>query len=308
MTDSNRLRLGTRASALARWQADWVAGRLKQLGVEVEMVLITTEGDVATAPLGQVGGQGLFTKRIQQALLDDEIDVAVHSLKDLPTEAVTGLTIAAVPQRESASDVLVTNAAKDLDTLPHGARVGTGSMRRRAQLLHHRSDLQILEIRGNVDTRLRKLDEGQYDAIILAEAGLKRLGLQERITQVLPPSLMLPAIGQGALGIEAREDDAQTLAILKQLDDASTRSAVLAERAMLATLRGGCLAPVGAWGRVEEGQLILDGVVLSGDGFKRLQATASGPSDMPASVGNEVGQKLLDAGAQALIVASRNPE
>ncbi len=306
MTASIRLRLGTRASALARWQADWVAVRLKELGVEVELVLITTEGDVAAGPLGQVGGQGLFTKRIQQALLDNEIDVAVHSLKDLPTDAVAGLTIAAVPERESASDVLVTDAAADLVSLPRGARVGTGSMRRRAQLLHHRSDLQILDIRGNVDTRLRKLDEGQYDAIILAEAGLKRLGLQDRITQVLPHSLMLPAIGQGALGIEAREDDAQTLSILNQLDDASTRSSVLAERAMLATLRGGCLAPVGAWGRVQEGQVILDGVVLSGDGSQRLAATASGSPDAPQSVGNEVAQKLLDDGAQALIVASRS--
>src|SRR5262245_26636280 len=176
-----KLRLGTRASALARWQAEWVAARLTELGVGVELVPIVTQGDVKTGPLGQIGGQGLFTKELQRALLDNRIDLAVHSLKDLPTEPVDGLTIAAVPERESTSDVLISLVAKNIESLPQAARVGTGSLRRKAQLLHLRPDLVIDDIRGNVETRLRKLDEAQFDAIILAEAGLKRLGFADRI-------------------------------------------------------------------------------------------------------------------------------
>ncbi len=206
-------------------------------------------------------------KKSNAALLDNRIDLAVHSLKDLPTEHIPGLTLAAVPERESTGDVLVSNRFRSLHELPPRARIGTGSTRRQAQLLHQRPDLEILDIRGNVDTRLRKLDAGEYDAIILAEAGLKRLELTGRIAQVLPREQMLPAVGQGALGIEARSDDAATLALLQPLNESATRASVLAERAMLRTLRGGCLAPVGAWGRIERDQLHLDGVVLSNDGI-----------------------------------------
>ena len=245
MSSAPQLRLGTRSSPLARWQAEWVAARLTERGVAVELVPITTQGDVKTQPLGQIGGQGLFTKELQRALLDGQIDLAVHSLKDLPTAPVDGLSLAAVPPRESTADVLVSNIVKQIEQLPPSARIGTGSLRRKAQLLHLRPDLQVEEIRGNVDTRLRKLDEGQYDAIVLAEAGLRRLGLAERIVQVIPRSLMLPAVGQGALGIEARADDAATCNLLAPLDDAATHQAVLAERSLLLTLRGGCLAPVG---------------------------------------------------------------
>jgi hydroxymethylbilane synthase len=317
MAGNVRLRLGTRASPLARWQADWVAARLHEMHVDVEMVLIATGGDVKSGPIGSIGGQGVFTKEIQRALLIGEVDLAVHSLKDLPTEPIDGLTLAAVPQRESPGDVLVLplSLAKSqsealpgsnaLDQLPHGACVGTGSLRRRAQLLHARGDLHVLDIRGNVDTRLRKLDEGDYDAIVLAEAGLRRLGLSDRISQLIPQSLMLPAVGQGALGIEARDDDHRALDILAPLNDAATRSAVLAERAMLARLRGGCLAPVGAFGRVESGELKLDGVVLSGNGGTRVFATASGTPDDPQAIGVEVADKLLEQGAGELIVASR---
>jgi len=195
-TATPRLRLGTRASALARWQADWVAAELNKLGVLVEMILISTQGDVSSRPLGAIGGQGVFTKELQRALLDGTIDLAVHSLKDLPTERAAGLRLAAVPERESTRDVLVSRVASSFLALPPDARIGTGSIRRRAQLLHSRPDLQISEIRGNVDTRLRKLDEGQYEAIVLAEAGLKRLGLGDRITQILPTELMLPAVGR----------------------------------------------------------------------------------------------------------------
>ena len=192
------LRLGTRGSALALWQAEWIAGRLRELGTAVELIRIQTAGDVSSQPLQAGGGQGLFTKEIQRALLDDRIDLAVHSLKDLPTEPVPGLVLAAVPPRESCGDVLVSNTARCLADLPPQAIVGTGSQRRRCQLLHHRPDLHVGDIRGNVDTRLRKLDEGEYDAIILAAAGLKRLGWSHRIAEVIPPSVMLPAVGQGA--------------------------------------------------------------------------------------------------------------
>lgn len=300
-----RLRLGTRASPLARWQAQWVAARLGERGIEVEMIPISTQGDVKTGPLGQIGGQGLFTKEIQRALLDREIDVAVHSLKDLPTVAVEGLAIAAVPPRESTADVLVSKLADSLEKLPHGSRIGTGSLRRKAQLLHVRPDLAILEIRGNVDTRLRKLDAGEYDAIVLAEAGLRRLGLAERATCILPRSIMLPAVGQGALGIETRADDAVSRTLVEPLDDAATHAAVLAERSMLAALRGGCLAPVGALGRGVGSVLSLDGVVLSGDGQHKISAAAAGRPDDAVSIGQQVADELLVQGASELIAASR---
>lgn len=305
---STCVRLGTRSSALARWQADWVAAQLGQLGVDVKMVPITTRGDTSSRPLGAIGGQGVFTKEIQRALLNGDIDLAVHSLKDLPTEKVDGLTLAAVPVRESTRDVMVSTMADTIDALPSGARVGTGSMRRKAQLLHTRDDLQVVDIRGNVDTRLRKLDESKYDAIILAEAGLKRLGLENRITQVVPLTIMLPAIGQGALGIEARADDAETLGAIAPLNHPETRNAVVAERAMLATLRGGCLAPVGAWGRVEAGQLALDGVVLTGDGSHRIAAAGTGSPDQAEQIGVEVAERLLDEGAADLLASCRRPD
>jgi hydroxymethylbilane synthase len=306
MATNSSLRLGTRSSALARWQADWVAARLAELGSKVELVFITTEGDVKTGPLGAIGGQGLFTKQIQQALLDNRIDLAVHSLKDLPTEPVPGLALAAVPVRENPQDVLVSKRYKSLDELPQRARLGTGSMRRKAQLLNVRPDLQIGEIRGNVDTRLRKLDAGEFDAIVLAQAGLVRLGCQQRIAQVLPPSVMLPAVGQGALGIEVRAEDVATLKALAPLNHAPSRAAVLAERTMLAELRGGCLAPVGAWARVENDRLLLDGVVVSADGRRRLATSAAGSTNNPEAVGKQVAKTLLGLGAEKLIAAARS--
>lgn len=300
----SRIRLGTRSSPLARWQAEWVAARLTALGITVEMIHITTQGDVKTGPLGQIGGQGLFTKEIQRALLDKEIDLAVHSLKDLPTADVPGLTIAAVPSRESVNDVLV-GPFRMLDELPEGARIGTGSLRRRAQLLHARPDLQLLEIRGNVDTRLRKLDAGEYDAIVLAQAGLSRLGLAERISYVIPPQVMLPAVGQGALGLETRVDDETTRQQLQSLNDEATFHAVTAERTLLQSLRAGCLAPVGAWARFEAGFLKLQATVLHPDGTERLAAEASAPGEQARQLGTQVAENLLQQGAAALITAAR---
>lgn len=300
------IRLGTRSSPLALWQANWVADRLRELGAEVELVRITTTGDQRSGPLGAVGGQGLFTKEIQRALLDEQVDLAVHSLKDLPTELVPGLALAAVPPRERCGDALLQPRGQRLAELPQGAHVGTGSMRRQAQLLHRRPDLRVSDIRGNVDTRLRKLDDGEYDAIVLAEAGLTRLGLADRITEVLDKELMLPAVGQGALGLEVREGDAETRAFVGRLDDTATRAAVLAERALLRELRGGCLAPVGAWGRIDEGRLRLDAVVLSRDGVERRHAVASGDPGDAESLGARVAAELLAAGAAELIQGARS--
>jgi hydroxymethylbilane synthase len=301
---SSPLRLGTRASALARWQAEWVAGRLTANGLAVELVPITTQGDVKSGPLGQIGGQGLFTKELQRALLDKTIDLAVHSCKDLPTAPVAGLVIAAVPERESTADVLISNKAKRIEALQLAARVGTGSLRRKAQLLHLRPDLVIEDIRGNVETRVRKLEEGRYDAIVLAEAGLKRLGLAGHIAQVIPRSSMLSAVGQGALAIECRADDQYTRDSVAPLDDVSAHQAVLAERTLLAELRAGCLAPVGALARVENDRLVLEAVVLRLDGQRRLAASGSTMFPDAIALGQQVAQELLAQGAADLIAAS----
>jgi len=301
------MRLGTRASKLARWQADWVAARLRDTGYAVEIVEITTAGDVEQAePVADIGAPGVFTKEIQRAMLAGEVDFAVHSLKDLPTDEVAGLTLAAVPPRESPADVLIARGTESLDTLPKSARLGTGSLRRQAQVRHARPDLQVESVRGNVDTRVRKLDEGQFDAIVLAEAGLKRLGLSGRISQVLPPDRMLPAVGQGALGIECRGDDASTLAALWSLDDADSHAAVLAERTLLARLRGGCLAPIGALARIDNGRLHLTAVVLNPEGVRRVAASDESTAADAISLGCRVADDLLAQGAAELIVAGRS--
>ncbi len=303
--NEHRLRLGTRASALARWQADWVSQQLQAAGVAVEQVLITTSGDVTSGPIREVGGQGLFTKEIQRALLEERIDLAVHSLKDLPTEPVPGLTLAAVPARAEVGDAFVSVAYASLAGLPEGARVGTGSRRRQSQLLHLRADLDVAEIRGNVDSRLKKLDDGQYDAIVLAQAGLHRLGLADRITERLTPEQMLPAVGQGALGIETRQRDEATMAAVSVLDDPQTSAAVTAERSLLLTLSGGCLAPVGAWARIEGETLVLDAVVLSADGRQRISTQVADEPVAAARIGQHAGEQLLAQGARDLITAAR---
>jgi hydroxymethylbilane synthase len=298
------LRIGTRASALARWQAEWVAAQLANRQIAAELVLISTRGDMTQQPLTSGGGQGLFTKEIQRALLDHRVDLAVHSLKDLPTAPVPGLVLAAVPIRESHRDVLVSRAGILAD-LPAGAVVGTGSRRRESQLLHVRPDIRVAGIRGNVETRLSRLDTGEYDAILLAEAGIKRLGFDSQITQILPEEIMLPAAGQGALAIECRADDRETQHALRSLDDPATHAAVRAERALLSALQAGCLAPAGAWGRVGKGGLELDGVVLSVDGRQRLAAHRAGPGDDPEQLGALVAGDLLGQGAAALIADAR---
>jgi len=310
------IRIGTRASKLARWQAEWTAARVRELGYVIEIVEISTRGDAeSVAPISSFGGTGVFTKEIQRALLAGEVDMAVHSMKDLPTDPVEGLILAAIPPRESPFDVLVLPAgtaatgAIGLDALPPGAIVGTGSLRRQALLRHARPDLRVVEVRGNVDTRLQKLDRGEFAALVLAEAGLIRLGLEARISAELPPPIMLPAVGQGSLAIECRPDDALTYDVVTALDDTETRAGVLAERSMLAHLRGGCLAPIGAWGRIRRcTSLNLSAVVLSSDGARRLDAhLESDYSDAShaESLGRRVAESLLSQGAAELISAAR---
>ena len=307
MSSPNHLRVGTRVSPLALRQAEWVAHQLEALGVHAELVPISTEGDrVKDESIGTFGTQGVFTKELQRALLEDRIDVAVHSLKDLPTDPVSGLTLAAVPRREEVADVLISREGVSLDRLRPRAVVGTGSLRRVAQLLHSRPDLEVTGIRGNVDTRLRKVADGQCDAIVLAAAGLRRLGRAAEITQVLPPEVMLSAVGQGALGIETRADAREALTALGHLNDAGTHAAVVAERAMLARLRGGCLAPVAGWCRASaEGKLLLTGAVLSPDGREKLLREDVAEPTSARVLGERVADALLEAGAGALIEQSR---
>lgn len=305
---SSPLRIGTRNSPLARWQAEWVAARLIKSGVSVELVPISTRGDrQQVGPIAAIsGGEGVFTKELQRALLASEIDLAVHSLKDLPTAPVEGLALLAVPERGPIGDVIICRSAASFSQLPGGATIGTGSLRRRTQLWHVRPDLKMSDIRGNVDTRLRKLREGEFDALVLAEAGLHRLQLDEHVTELLPRSIMLPAVGQGALGIEGRSDDTTTLAAVTKLDHAATHAAVDAERALLLSIRGGCLAPVGAWGRFDTaGQLTLSAVVLSGDGRTKLTASASAAPTQARQLGEQLAADLISRGAQALIQACR---
>ena len=296
------LRIGTRGSKLARWQAEWVASRLQQHGQPVELVEVTTSGDRDQhGSIEAIGTLGVFTKEIQRALLVKDVDIAVHSLKDLPTEPVEGLILAATPPRESVRDALISNDFASVAELPQHARVGTGSLRRQAQLRFLRPDLQLLDIRGNVDTRIAKLDAGEYDAIVLAEAGLRRLGLVDRIRELQTPDCMLSAVGQGALGIECRADDRAVLDIVSRINDAETFAAVAAERALLAGLQGGCLAAIGAWGRVEEDQLVLSAVVLSPDGGQRLFHEDRAATSEAIELGARVAAVLRGRGAAELL-------
>jgi hydroxymethylbilane synthase len=297
------LRIGTRGSALALWQARSIARALREAtGVEPEIVIIKTSGDkFQQTSFSQIGTKGIFIKELEDALLEARIDLAVHSMKDVPTEMPEGLTIAAIGKREDVRDALISSSGATLALLPQGARVGTSSLRRQSQLLYVRRDLRMLELRGNVDTRIEKLKRGDYDAIVLAKAGLDRLGLSGNISQVLPHDVSLPAAGQGAIGIEARTGDAETLRALTALEDAETRSAVTAERAALAGLGGGCQVPIGAWGRIENAKLALDVAVLSPDGTQRMWEKDSGSPEEAEVIGKRVAKKLRDGGAAALL-------
>jgi len=320
-----KLRIATRGSQLALWQANHVAGLIRDISceTEIELVDVTTIGDQdQSQPLRQLGGTGVFTREVQRAVIESQADIAVHSLKDLPTVVVaTELTLACVPKRANRWDAIVlpadhsskVEAENPLDCLPERARIGSGSPRRQAQLLAARPDLQLLEIRGNLNTRLKKLDEGQYDALILAAAGLERLGWQDRLSAILQPPVMLPAVGQGALGIECRADDKATISLLAQLTDQEAQFTTLAERAVLARLQAGCHAPVGINCCIEDEILSIEVIVLSPDGKQSLQANiaspipdisnlASGQSQRFAiDLGESLADDLLGQGADQLI-------
>ncbi len=297
------LRIGSRGSILARWQAEFVRKQLFQLtGMEAEIVIIKTSGDkMQQAPLTQIGGKGIFIKELEEALLDESVDLAVHSVKDIPTETPSRLSFPAVCRRDDVRDCLVSNNGLTLANLRQGARVGTSSLRRQAQLRHYRKDLDIRELRGNVDTRLRKVESGEYGAIVLSKAGLDRLGWSQKITEPLSPEISLPAVGQGAIAIESRVKDTEAAEILGKLDDAETRTAIIAERALLSALQGGCQVPLGAWARIERGELVMDAVVCSVDGVQYVRERATAPPEQAAQLGENMARILAEGGARNIL-------
>ena len=301
--------IGSRGSKLALWQANWVKSQLAALRprADVRIEIIKTSGDVMRdVPLAVIGGKGAFTKELEEALLAERIDIAVHSLKDLPTTLPDGLAITAITEREDPRDALVlridaTNDNASLQTLPAGAIVGTSSLRRQAQLKFLRPDVEIRDLRGNVDTRLRKLDAGQYDAVLLASAGLRRLGFTARISAAVPTDVMLPAVGQGALGIETRAADAETNALIARLEHLPTRAACTAERALLFALGGGCQVPIAAHATVNEGRLHLAGLVASMRGDEIIRATIEDDTAQAARAGEALAERLREQGAERLL-------
>ena len=303
---SNSIRIATRKSPLAMWQAEHVTARLKALhpGLTVEIIGMTTKGDqLLDSPLSKVGGKGLFVKELEQGMLAGEADIAVHSMKDVPVEFPEGLHLAVIMERENPYDAFVSNTYASLADLPQGACVGTSSLRRQCQLADRRPDLRIEPLRGNVNTRLAKLDAGEYDAIILAAAGLIRLGFESRIRDCIDPVDSLPAIGQGAIGIECRVDDERVHQLIAPLADRDTTDRVLAERAMNARLNGGCQVPIGGHAVLDGDQLILKGLVGTTDGTRILRAEASGPRAEAEAIGVRVAEDLLGQGADAILSA-----
>lgn len=299
-----KLIIGTRQSLLALWQSRHIAALLRERYPQCEVVLqkIVTKGDrILDVPLAKIGGKGLFTKEIESELLAGGIDLAVHSLKDMPTELPQGLCLTAITQRANVGDAFVSNKYASLAELPAGAVLGTSSLRRRAQLLAVRPDLKITDLRGNVDTRLRKLDEGQMDAVILAAAGLERLGYGDRIREILPPSVCLPAVGQGALAVECREDDAETRAMLDFLNDKAARQATAAERAFLGLVEGGCQVPIGVYAQVQDEAISIEAIIASLDGGRLLRQQISGAAADGPELAAELGRRMLAAGGAEIL-------
>jgi hydroxymethylbilane synthase len=296
--------IATRESQLALWQAEHVKARLMALhpGLEVELLGMTTQGDqILDSPLSRIGGKGLFVKELEVAMAEGRADLAVHSIKDVPMDLPEGFELTAISQREDPRDAFVSNIYPSLEALPSGARVGTSSLRRQAQLRARLPHLDVDTLRGNVNTRLRKLDEGQYDAILLAAAGLKRLGFDSRITALLEPEESLPAVGQGALGIEIRSGNQELAALLAPLNDPETAACVRAERAMSRKLQGGCQAPIGGFAVVRDGKLFLRAFVADLEGIRFFRATAEGPVDAPEQLGLTVAEDLARQGADRLL-------
>lgn len=297
------LRIGTRGSMLARWQAEFVRKQLFQLtGVEAEIVIIKTTGDqMQQQPLTQIGGKGIFIKELEEALLEEHVDLAVHSVKDIPTETPGRLHFPAVCRRDDVRDCLVSHTGTLLANLKQGARVGTGSLRRQAQLRHYRPDLDFRELRGNVDTRLRKVESGEYDAIVLSKAGLDRLGWSQKITEPISTDISLPAVGQGAIAIQSRVSDRDADEFLSKLDDMETRTAIIAERALLSALQGGCQVPIGAWARMERAELVMEAVVCSVDGTQYVREKATASPDQAAQLGEHLARVLAEGGARTIL-------
>jgi hydroxymethylbilane synthase len=306
MQERSTLVLGTRGSKLAVHQSEWVQARIRELAPHVTVTLrrIQTSGDkILDVPLAKIGGKGLFVKEIEEALLSGEIDLAVHSMKDVPTELPPGLDLLCIPFREDPRDALISRDGVRFKELPRGAKVGTSSLRRQAQLLQARPDLSIGMLRGNLDTRLKKLRDGQFDAIVLAAAGLRRLGWEQEITEYLPPDVSMPAIGQGALGIEGRRDDTFVRAVLSRLEHAPTRTTVMAERSLLHRLQGGCQVPIAAHARFAGGELVLEGLVASVDGKEIIRDRVTGSADDPHSMGVQLAERLLMRGGDRILRA-----
>lgn len=302
----NTLKIATRQSPLALWQAEHIKARLQALhpGLTVELVKFVTQGDkILDTPLAKIGGKGLFVKELENALLDGRADLAVHSMKDVPMDLPDNLTLAVICERENPFDAFVSNQYLTLDDLPQGARLGTSSLRRKSQIQAYRPDLTIIDLRGNVGTRLGKLDAGEYDAIILAAAGLKRLQLESRIKQILPADLSLPAVGQGALGLECRSNDQAVLTLIAPLSDPATNICIRAERAFNHTLQGGCQVPIAGFAVLENNQLTMQGRVGSPDGQQLLKAEISGAPEQAEQLGQQLAQRLLEQGAGKLLAA-----
>ncbi len=300
----NNLRIGTRGSPLALWQSNWIKSQLEEEhgGLVVELVKIKTSGDkIQDVPLAKVGGKGLFTKEIEESLLRSETDLAVHSMKDVPMDLPTALTISVVTEREDPRDALISKNNLGLEKLPKGARVGTGSFRRTTQLLHFRPDLEVIPLRGNVETRLKKMDTENLDAVILAAAGLIRLGKQELITEYISPKIMLPGGGQGAVGIETRRGDMGAMNMLFPLDHEETHLALDAERGFLKRLEGGCQVPIGVYATVEGMDLEIDGLVGSLDGKTIIRSQKKGSTVDPGKIGKELAEELLSRGADKIL-------
>jgi hydroxymethylbilane synthase len=294
------LRIGTRGSLLAKWQAEFVRKRVfAATGVEPEIVIIKTTGDkMLHAPVAQIGSKGIFIKELDDALLEETIDLAVHSVKDIPTDIPSRLMVPAVCKRDDVRDCLV---GSTLASLRQGARVGTSSLRRQAQLRHLRPDLDLRDLRGNVDTRLRKAESGEYEAVVVSKAGLDRMGFSQRISEVLSPEVCMPAVGQGAIAVECRLKDREAEELLAPLDDAETRAAIIAERALLGALHGGCQVPMGAYARVEQGELVMDACVCSIDGVHCVKQHAAASAEQAAQLGEHMAHLLLEAGAQPIL-------
>jgi hydroxymethylbilane synthase len=311
MNGRSTITIGTRGSALALWQAQWVRDRLTRLypATRVELKIMKTTGDkILDAPLSKIGDKGLFTKELENALDEGAIDLAVHSLKDVPTRLPEGLMIAAICEREDARDVFVPHPkkrARKLDEVPRGGTVATGSLRRSCQLLAARPDLRIADIRGNLETRIRKLAESDWDGMLLAYAGVLRLGKKSIIGEVLPMTTILPAVGQGALGIESRMTDEMLHSMLAPLDHDETRQAVLAERALLRKLEGGCQIPIGAYGRIVKGEITLDAIVGALDGSRVIKGSITGPADDAEILGAQLARQLLRDGASEILAQLR---